>query len=239
MEKEASTGSQGGLSSTVPELDQALGILRQFRGARRAALREVEHCELCSAPLHHEHPHLVELASRQLICACDPCALLFDGMERSKYKRVSRSVWSLPDFAMTDQQWDSLIIPINLAFFFTSSFEARAIAFYPSPAGAVESLLTLEAWTAVVASNPVLHRMQPDVEALLVNRIGVNRRRQSDIAGRAEYFIAPMDECYKLVGLIRANWKGLAGGTEVWERIGQFFAELRSKATPARGGVDA
>ena len=76
---------------------------------------------------------------------------------------------------MTDAQWDSLIIPINLAFFLHSSLEARTIAFYPSPAGAVESLLTLEAWNAIVENNPVLGRMQPDIEALLVNSIGVNR----------------------------------------------------------------
>ena len=238
MEKEAAT-IRSATPAPVLELDQALGILRQFRGARRASSREVEYCELCSAPLHHEHPHLVELTSRQLLCACDPCALLFDGMERSKYKRVSRRVLSLPEFAMTDLQWESLIIPINLAFFFTSSLEARTVAFYPSPAGAVESLLTLEAWTAIVEDNPVLRRMQPDIEALLVNRIGVSRTRQPDLAGPAEYFIAPLDECYKLVGLIRANWKGLAGGTVVWERIGQFFAELRLKATPVGGGANA
>jgi hypothetical protein len=227
-------------SASASDLDQALGVLRQFRsGARRSASRTVEHCELCSAELHHDHPHLVELASRQLVCACDPCALLFDGKERSKYKRVSRRVLSLPCFAMTDAQWDNLIIPINLAFFFRSSLEGRTLAFYPSPAGAVESLLTLEAWNAIAESNPVLQRMQPDIEALLVNRIGLNRMRQSDNPGDAEYFIAPMDECYKLVGLIRANWKGLAGGTEVWDEINRFFAELRAKSEPTKGGPDA
>lgn len=223
----------------APEFDQALGVLRQFRGARRAQSRALEHCELCSAELHHDHPHLVELASRQLVCACDACALLFDGKERSKYKRVSRGVWSLPTFAMTDAQWDSLIIPINLAFFFDSSLEQRTIAFYPSPAGAVESLLTLESWNAILEINPALHRMRPDIEALLVNRIGLNRTRQTDSAGPAEYFIAPMDECYKLVGLIRANWKGLAGGTDVWDEINRFFAELRAKSQPVSGGSDA
>src|ERR1700688_2372657 len=117
--------------------DQALGVLRQFRSPRRAASRAVEHCELCSAELHHDHPHLVELASRQLVCACDPCAMLFDGMERSKYKRVSRRAEYLADFEMTDGQWESLLIPINMAFFFRSSVEGREIALYPSPAGAV------------------------------------------------------------------------------------------------------
>lgn len=219
------------------DMDQAIEVLRRFRGARRTSPREVERCELCGAALAEEHPHLVELASRQLVCACDPCALLFDGRERSKYKRVSRRVLSLTNFRMTDSQWESLIIPINLAFFFHSSLEERAIAFYPSPAGAVESLLTLESWNAIVDDNPVLNRIEPDVEALLVNRLGIHRSPDGD--GAATYFIAPMDECYKLVGLIRANWKGLAGGTEVWDRIHEFFASLRRKSEPLSGGLDA
>jgi hypothetical protein len=218
----------------VSAFDQAVGFLRQFRGARRAASRAVEHCELCSAELHHDHPHLVELASRQLLCACDACAMLFDGMERSKYKRVSRFTRFLQDFAMTDAQWDSLIIPINLAFFFQSSIEGRTVALYPSPAGAIESLLTLDAWNEIVEANPVLRHMQPDVEALLVNRIG-----RRDKAIPPEYYIAPMDRCYQLVGLIRANWKGLSGGAEVWDEIDRFFADLRAHAEVVSGGSHA
>jgi hypothetical protein len=56
---------------------------------------------------------------------------------------------------------------------------------------------------------------------------------------RAEYYIAPIDECYKLVGLIRTNWRGLSGGTEVWIEIGRFFAELRSKSELVTGGSNA
>jgi Family of unknown function (DUF5947) len=224
---------------TSPAFEEALGVLRQFRGVRRFAQRDVEHCEFCSAELHHEHPHLVELASRQLLCACDACALLFDGKEQSKYKRVSRRVLSLSSVEITEGQWDSLIIPIDLAFFFRSSLEGRTIAFYPSPAGAVESLLTLKAWNAIVDGNPVLRGMQADIEALLVNRVGMNRMSSADVPGKAEYFIAPMDECYKLVGLIRANWKGLAGGTEVWEAINGFFVDLRAKSTSVNGDANA
>lgn len=236
MEKEIPR-TQESVPTPVPAFDQALDVLRQFRGSRRRSARAVEHCELCSAELHPDHPHLVELASRQLVCACDPCALLFDAAERSKYKRVSRRVLSLHNFAMTNAQWESLIIPINLAFFFHSRLEARTIAFYPSPAGAVESLLTLEAWNAIVEDNPVLRRMQPDIESLLVNRIGLNGMGRTghhlnNNPGQAEYFIAPMDECYKLVGLIRRNWKGLAGGSEVWEEIDRFFTDLRAKSYP-------
>jgi hypothetical protein len=212
---------------------QAVDVLREIRGVRRSRSRTVEQCELCSAELRHEHPHLMELASRQIVCACDACALLFDGKEHSKFKRVSRNTRLLPDFALPAALWESLIIPINLAFFFHSSLEDRVIAMYPSPAGAVESLLTLDAWKIIVDDNPILRHMRSDVEALLVNRMS----RSSDQP--YEYFIAPIDQCYKLVGLLRANWKGLSGGTEVWTEIGNFFAELHAKAEPVTGGEDA
>ncbi len=209
----------------APAFEQAFGMLRQFTRARRSASPALEHCELCSAGLAREHPHLVELASRQILCACDACALLFDGKEKSKYKRVSRSAQYLDGFEMTDGQWESLLIPINMAFFFHSSVEGRVIALYPSPAGAVESLLPLDAWNEIAESNPALHALRPDIEALLVNRVGHSRGMTS-----AEYYIAPIDDCYRLVGLIRTHWKGLSGGTEVWTEIGRFFSDLRVKA---------
>jgi hypothetical protein len=73
---------------------------------------------------------------------------------------------------MTDGQWESLLIPINMAFFFGSSIEGRVIALYPSPAGAVESLLPLEAWNEIAETNRALRHLRPDIEALLVNRVG-------------------------------------------------------------------
>jgi hypothetical protein len=98
-----------------------------------------------------------------------------------------------------------------------SSRDNRVLALYPSPAGSTESLLSLEAWWEIVQENPVLSEMESDVEALLVNRL--------DREG--EYYLAPIDQCYQLVGLIRSNWRGLSGGTEVWEKIRGFFDELK------------
>ena len=214
--------------------EQAFGVLRQFTRARGRSSRAREHCELCAADLGHDHPHLVELASRQILCACDACAMLFDGMEKARYKRVPRSAQYLADFEMTDGQWESLLIPISMAFFFHLSIEGRMIALYPSPAGAVESLLPLEAWSEIAEKNPTLLGLRPDIEALLVNRVGLAHGMVS-----AEYYIAPIDECYKLVGLIRSNWRGLSGGTEVWTEIGHFFTELRSKAEVVAGECNA
>ena len=209
--------------------EQAFSALRRFTRPRNSASRALEHCELCSAGLHQEHPHLVELATRRILCACDACAMLFDGMEKSRYKRVSRNAQCLFDFEMTDGQWESLMIPINMAFLFRSSTENRIVALYPSPAGAVESLLPLDAWWEIASDNPVLHHIKPDIEALLVNRVG-----HAHGPRKAEYYIAPIDECYKLVGLIRANWKGLSGGTEVWTEVDRFFMELRRKSEVVR-----
>lgn len=205
----------------VGRTSQAFETLRHL--ARKPKQR-VDQCELCNVALCSDHPHLIEETRRKLLCACDACAILFSGRAGTKYKRVPRHVRLLANFQMTDAEWDGLLIPINLAFFFQSSFDSRVSALYPSPAGATESLLPLEAWSTIVQANPALSQLEPDVEALLVNRVGHARG-----AGAAEYYIVPIDACYRLVGLIRLHWRGLSGGTEVWQEIGRFFSELRSK----------
>jgi len=205
------------------ETSQAFDTLRQF--ARKPASRQVEQCEMCSVELRSEHAHLIELTQRRLHCACDACAMLFSGQAGTKYKRVPRDIRLLADFQLTDAEWDGLLIPINLAFFFQNSMDSRVSALYPSPAGATESLLPLEAWSSIVQANPALNQLEADVEALLVNRVG-----QARGTAAAEYYIVPIDACYKLVGLIRIHWRGLSGGTEVWQEIGNFFTDLRHKA---------
>jgi hypothetical protein len=117
-----------------------------------------------------------------------------------------------------------------MAFFFHSSPVGRMVAMYPSPAGATESLLSLEAWNEIAHENPHLEKMEPDVEALLVNRIGHARGFT-----KAEYYVLPIDQCYKLVGLIRSQWRGFSGGVEVWQQIGEFFGGLRNNATVTGG----
>ena len=219
---------------TIMHAAEASRAFQSLRNFARKPDRKLERCELCRGELHEEHPHLIELEHRKMVCSCDACAMLFTGREGAKYRRVPRQVRLLANFQMTDAEWDSLMIPINLAFFFSNSLENRVSAFYPSPAGATESLLPLSAWNQIVAANPPLNTLEPDVEALLVNRVGQVR---ADVP--AEYYIVPIDACYRLVGLIRLHWKGFSGGTEVWQEIGAFFAKLRAQALIVGEGVHA
>jgi hypothetical protein len=198
------------------ERDPTPSFLRQI--ARRRS--PVEQCELCSAELLPVHQHLLDPKKRQIICACDGCVVLFCGQSGAHYLRIPRRIRLLADFQITDLQWESLMIPINLAFFYRDSAANRIMAMYPSPAGATESLLSLESWTEIVAQNRVLQTMEPDVEAFLVNRVGT----------ASDYFVVPIDECYRLVGLIRMHWKGLSGGADVWKEINGFFASLKTRS---------
>src|ERR1700684_3390541 len=91
----------------------SLTTLQKFVRKPRAV---VEKCELCATTLAPEHQHLLELDDRQVTCACDPCAILFNGNARQRYRRIPRDVYRLNDFAIDDQEWESLLIPINLAY---------------------------------------------------------------------------------------------------------------------------
>lgn len=210
--------------SGAPDRSGIPSVLRQFARRRTTA----ERCELCSAELAPMHSHLLEPAKRQILCACEACSLLFCGQRGANYLRIPRRIRLLSTFQMTDMEWEALMIPINLAFFYFDSASARMVAMYPSPAGATESLLTLEAWDEIRAQNRALQTMEPDVEALLVNRVSAD----------AEYLIVPIDECFRLVGIIRTHWKGLSGGTEVWKHIQQFFTNLRSRCSQVESRLE-
>ena len=142
------------LGTSLSSLNRSLEALRKLSPSRQAVAR----CELCSQPLAVVHQHLLEIVPNRLLCACDACALLFPGeTPEAKFRRVPRRIRFLADFHLDDSQWDGLLIPINMAFFFQSTPRGRAVAIYPSPAGATESLLELEAWNEIAAQNPILN----------------------------------------------------------------------------------
>jgi len=210
----------------------AFSALRRFAargdiGQTEAASKE--RCDLCGAfiPPDPDHRHLLEVATRDMKCVCRPCSILFDNEAASegRYRVVPARLLNLPDFEMSDAQWESLRIPVDMAFFFYSTPAEKVVAYYPSPMGPTESLLELETWEDLERSNPVLESMEHDVEALLVHRA----------RGANEHFLVPIDECYKLVGLIRTRWRGFSGGREVWYDIFLFFEDLKRRSHGAAG----
>jgi len=169
-----------------------------------------------------QHRHVADLEKQSLLCACRACVILLGrpGAGGAHFRLVPERVVLLDRFRLADEQWAALQLPVELAFFFRSTPAGRVVALYPSPLGATESQLELGAWQEIERDNPVLRELEPDVQALLANRA----------RGACEYYLCPIDSCYELVALIRAHWRGFAGGSDVWNEIAQFFERLRAQA---------
>lgn len=198
--------------------------LRKFLAARPESepkARPGEQCEMCSEPLTPKHSHVANIESRTILCTCRGCYLLFtqSGAGGGKHRAVPERFRYAPAFPAGQLIWESTGIPVGMAFLFHSSAAGPAV-FYPSPAGATESLLPLQAWEQTLRDNPEFADLEPDVEALLVN--------QRD--GRFECYLVPIDACYQLVGLVRLHWKGFDGGSEAWRYIDEFFESLRRRS---------
>ena len=175
-------------------------------------------CELCPIGIGEDHRHLLHLVERRIVCVCETCWSLRSG--DSEYRPCGvRTLW-LDDFDLPDELWAQLQIPIGLTFVLRSSMTGTVVALYPSPAGATEAEIDMFAWAAMCDANPVLERLESDAEALVVNRL----------ADRPQYAIAPIDQCYRLVGLIKSRWEGISGGTAIESAVAEFFGELRERA---------
>jgi hypothetical protein len=180
---------------------------------------------MCAVAIAEFHGHVVDLDVRSLMCTCRGCYLLFTagGAGGKRFRAVPDRYLAFPDFELTPAQWDGLQIPVSVAFFFVNSSLERVAAFYPSPAGATESLLGLEAWDEIVTSNPALATLEPDVEAFLVR---THPRRTS----APECYLVPIDACYELVGRLRMLWRGFDGGREANDALEEFFDGVRTRA---------
>ncbi len=200
----------------------ASSALERFARRTTPAGQAPEQCELCSERIPREHRHLLEVATRQIQCVCQACSILFgsEAASQGKSRLIPDRRLFLDGFQMTDAQWEDLRVPVGMAFLIHSTPDGQVAAFYPSPAGATESLLTMDAWAELEGSNPALRGMKWDVEALLVNRA----------RGARQYFLVPIDDCYCLVALIRGHWKGVSGGQQVWHEIAQFFEALKRRS---------
>jgi hypothetical protein len=215
----------------------ALASLRPFAQGWRAVAATGERCGVCAQSVEDgDHEHLADLERRALVCACRACAQLFADPTTgrtaagARYRVVPKRVRVDPALQLDEEQWTALHIPVRLAFVYFNSALARWVALYPSPAGAAESALSLEALDHLALTTPLVGEAQPDVEALLI--YGAHGKP-------FEVFLVPIDDCYRLVGRVRLHWTGFHGGDRAWQEIAAWFSELRARARPIRGAPAA
>ena len=210
---------------------------------------------MCAAEIPAGHSHLADVEQSTLICACRACYLLFTHSQagRGRYRAVPDRYRSDPAHPLSVADWDALEIPVGLAFFLRRSAGGEVTAFYPSPAGATECRLDLQAWQRIEGSHPMLTAAAPDVEAILISRADagdsrptsrddVGDSRPTHRADAAEHgpisrgdagvdcFLVPIDACYELAGRMRLLWRGFDGGSEARASIAEFLDAVRSRS---------
>jgi hypothetical protein len=190
-----------------------------LRLARRSPARRDElRCELCGASLPEPHRHLLDEDRDEPLCTCRACSLLFarEAAGRGHFRLI-------PDtrLRLTDVPSD-LGVPVGLVYV-VRGLDGVVVARYPSPIGAARHEIEPETWAEIERGCPELAAMAPAVQALLVHTA----------RGADEHWLVPIDDCYRLVALIRREWRGLSGGSTVWPAVEAFFAGLVDTRRPA------
>lgn len=176
---------------------------------------------MCAEVLPPSHRHMLDVPQKAVLCTCRPCSLLFDQSTTGgrHYRLLPERRVQLSGFRIDDMLWAGLGVPVGLAFFVREGATGVTSVGYPSPLGATRAEVDPEVWEEVAGGYPELADLADDVEALLVHRSG----------GANEHWIVPLDDCYRLVAVVRAHWKGLSGGADVWEHIEAFFTGLSER----------
>jgi hypothetical protein len=198
----------------------ALSALRPLvLSARRRASAQV--CDICAAPLLGDHQHVVDFDAQRLCCACEACAVSFDGYGTRRHRTVPARVRTDPELVLGDEELAALGVPVGLFFLYYCSRTARWAGFFPGPAGPTEAELCQDACAALVCRSQLVQSLAPDVEALLV------RHRPHH---PSEAFAVPIDACYRLTALLRLHYRGFDGGDEARHVLDEFFGDLRRQS---------
>jgi hypothetical protein len=196
-----------------------------FQVLRRYARRSSEvRCELCALTVAAAHPHVVDLASRTVRCACPACAVLFRHAQRGRYRTIPDRVLRDDQLDLTEQTWQEIGVPVRLLFVLFDSTLDRHLAQVPSPGGPVEIELTTNALLALGRRVRLLAHLEPDVEAILVHGPRGGER--------LDCLLVPIDACYDLVTAVRRRWRGFDGGDAVRIEIERRLADLRARSSP-------
>jgi hypothetical protein len=188
------------------------GALARIAQRPPSPAHEGPRCDLCRLALPERHRHLLDEERDEPLCACRACSLLFEreAAGRGHYRLVPETRRRLRLSS------DELGVPVGLAYVVRGP-DGTVLAHYPSPIGATQHDIEPEVWTDVERRCPEIAAMAPGVQALLVNTA----------RGADEHWLVPIDDCFRLVALIRREWRGLSGGSRVWPEVDRFFAGLR------------
>jgi hypothetical protein len=190
------------------------GALQRVIRRTRQRAADVERCGMCAGPVGPEHRHVWDEQDGDLMCACTPCSLLFERETAGagRYQLVPTRGRRLTGLSVAE-----LGVPVGLVFF-VKRRDGRVFGHYPSPLGATESEIDAGAWRAAEARSPALAELKPRVEAFLV--------WTGPPSGGGHQWVVPVDDCFRLVALIRRHWTGMSGGSAVWREIPGFFDDL-------------
>ncbi|CCG03932.1 conserved protein of unknown function [Blastococcus saxobsidens DD2] len=167
---------------------------------------------MCGLALPGQHRHVLDEQAGELMCTCQACTLLFqrDAAGRGHYQLVPETRMRLTDLSPTE-----FGVPVGLVYFVVQG-DGSVLANYPSPMGPTRSEVDAGTWRALQQRCPELSAMTPGVQALLLNTA----------RGADEHWLVPIDDCYRLVAVIKREWTGLSGGSTVWPAIRAFFDGL-------------
>lgn len=180
---------------------------------------------MCAAPLAgEEQRHLLDLIHHTFLSICNGCALAFGprGANAGTYRLVPTRHLALLDFQGTNELGTGPERWGKVAYLLRSSEAGRILILSLDPAGVRESTFDLECWRTLLKANPLLDSLEPDVEALLINRS----------AQPPSSYIVPIDTCSRLLGLLSRCQQNQKREQEIWEAIEAFFAEIQAEASP-------
>lgn len=202
--------------------NERLFALHRFIAKLETTRSMAEQCEMCAAPLAGEQRHLLDLAHHTFLSICTACALAFGprGANAGLYRLIPTRRLALLDFQATDELWAG---PVTMICLLRNSETGSVLAVYLDPSGVRESVFDLDCWKTLRTANPLLESLEPDVEALLLQRVG---------PAPASY-IVPIDTCARLIGLLKNRQRNQVSRQEIWRAVGAFFADLQASASPA------
>jgi hypothetical protein len=212
--------------------EEVAGVTGSLRALERFVRPTPERCQRCESALSARHRHAFDDAERSLVCICAACAQ-FESGAPGRFRLVPEAARGASSWTPDDAAWRALGVPKGLVFFVYHSARACWVAHLPTPFGAMQASISLDAAAALAAGNTLVRGIEPDVEALLVRHW----------RGRpCQCYAVPIDICYELVAIMRGKFRGCNGRHAIEEKVAEFFADLerQCRARPAleAGGRD-